>query len=179
MKRTTFLSILFIFYSVTLVSLLTIFLLQIVACQSPTSSTSPLQFTGKTSACSNFFSFIEDVSGNYVLSVYPSVYPSLLDSDSVEYPQSDRYVLKIYRLSEAHKINGFCNDVPMQVTIVDSFPVHSASIYIRKYDKQKGQIFDTFLLDIHLTNVTYSGPDGESHLIQKIRLDSLGAGWLP
>lgn len=139
-----------------------------------------LRFTGKTVACADFQVFVADTSGTFVLALVPKNYPAARDTYDLDLKPEEEIQARIYRLGTPHTIQAlFCNDIETDLKIVDSMAVSGGSFHARKYSKEPGPAFTTYLLDLDIRNLRYRDAAGREHTLERVKLDSLAAGWEP
>lgn len=135
-------------------------------------------------ACGDWRAYVEDTSGYYVLEIralepdsVPDRYSVFLGAEQRLLPNAD---IALYRMDRKNAMaDCFCGDVLPQARILDTLAGHGGEMTVHKYGRKPGIPSETFLLDVELRSVEFSGREGREFLMDSLRLDSLAAGWLP
>lgn len=150
----------------------------------PQNQSQPFVASSKNIACGDWRAYVEDTSGYYVLEIralqpdsVPDRYSVLLGGEQRLLPNAD---IALYRMDRKNAMNAhFCNDVLPLARILDTLSGHGGALDVHKYDRKPGTPSETFLLDVRLRSVEFSGGRERKFFLDSLSLDSLAAGWLP
>lgn len=135
-------------------------------------------------ACGDWRAYVEDTSGYSVLEIKAMQPDSVPDRYSVRLGAEQRLLpnadIVLYRMDRKNAMAAyFCSDVLPPARILDTLEGHGGEMTVHKYGRKPGTPSETFLLDVELRSVEFSGREGREFLMDSLRLDSLAAGWLP
>jgi hypothetical protein len=144
----------------------------------------PLDFSGRTFGCGDWYTYTQDATGLYVLALSRNDQADTSSQYSIGVKDANAtpLVATIVKMSQAKKAaEYFCNDVRYpDLRPVDTLEIVAGQVKVTKGARHSNPeaLGGLYKLNLEATGLKYRDETGEEHALPTLKADSISVGWL-